>query len=173
MLGVHKENNNVSLPLIKDNRIFKSQLLDAGLHAVVLLRILKFLLKRKASGKLKSARFKFKDQDVEFYYVQRVDKLDFPAGASRSAPSWRITFALVREALEYPPLNEYFIIEHLDKTHFAIWVRADAVDEAVKWLILVIQKLAPIYIEKFHLFVDMTTYQAFKTIAKELGIIKF
>jgi hypothetical protein len=122
--------------------------------------------------------FRIKDQKVqyqeaEFYLVQYVKNIEIPIvtgqgtesvtatesiGATKtksrsvtiSRPKQYASPSMVRAVLEmYPYLNEYFIVAAPDGKTYAIWVRADAVDEAARKLLEAIFPFDPKVAEEF------------------------
>jgi hypothetical protein len=172
MSDIYKDSKTL-LPSGGDDVMQDSVGLAPEYRAALLFHILKFLLKRKTSGRFKSTVFRFNGKDVEFYHVQYVHKLELTVrtkGMRRIAPPRYATPTLIRKVLNsYPPLDSYFLVAAPDGKTYSVWVRADAVDEAVKWLILVIQKLYPVYLEKFYMLADCDTYLAYLDFTRRLG----
>jgi hypothetical protein len=155
---------------------------------------LKYLLKRRAQGfdKAKNKVFKVKGQDVEFYHVQYIHKLEIPSqighgtesvtetvsiGAtktvSKSLSMSRVkqyaTASMVQAIIDmYLYLNEYFIVAAPDGKHHSVWVRADAVEDAIRWLIFTLQEHAPHYLDNFPTLVDEVVRKAYEDVMRRL-----
>jgi hypothetical protein len=166
-------------------------------HMSIIMQLLKFLLKRRAEGFKHNKVFKFKGQDVEFYLVQYVHKLQVPlpswAGSesftqtvsigatktvSRSVtitkPRYFASPSMVQAIIDmYDFLNDYFIVAAPDGKSYAVWVRADAVEEAIRWLIFTLMEYAPHYLEAFPTLVDETVRKAYEEVMKRLEGEKF
>jgi hypothetical protein len=166
----------------------------ADVHMAIVAQILRYLLKRRARGfdRAKNKVFKFKGQDVEFYHVQYVYMLDMPLpvwhgtvsqtvtvsiGATKtvsksatfSRPRIHVTPSMLQAIIDmYDYLNEYFIVAAPDGKSYSVWVRADAVDEAIRWLIFTIQEHAPHYLDNFPTLVDEETRKAYEEVMKRL-----
>jgi hypothetical protein len=152
-------------------------------HTAVMFHILRYLLKRRATGWTKSMKFKFKGQDTEFYHVQYAHRLELTVRIVRYTTSYgfvvrnrgRITppryasASFVRMVLDsYPPLSDYFIVASPDGRSYSVWVRADAVDEAIRWLISTIQKYTPYYLDKIYMLTDDVTYYAYLDFVRQM-----
>jgi hypothetical protein len=163
-------------------------------HMSIILQLLKALLKKRTMGfdKVKNKIFKFKGQDVEFYHVQYVHLLEIPSqighgtetvtrtvsigatktvskGISLSKPKQYASASMVQAIIDmYTYLSDYFIVAAPDGKHYSVWVRADAVDEAIRWLVFTLQEHAPHYLDNFPTLVDEITRKAYEDVMKRL-----
>jgi hypothetical protein len=169
----------------------------ADVHMSIVLQILKWTLKRRAEGFKHNKVFKVNGQDVEFYHVQFVNRIDIPLPISHGSESRGVTVtigatktvsrsitmktakqyaspAMVQAIIDmYDYLNEHFIVAAPDGKSYSIWVRADAVDEAIKWLIFTLQEHAPHYLEAFPTLVDEVVRKAYEDVMRRLEGDKF
>jgi hypothetical protein len=169
----------------------------ADVHMAIVMQLLKFLLKRRVEGFKHNKVFKLKDQDVEFYHVQYVHRLEIPTptwhgsetqsvtvsigatktvsrGLSIKRPKQYASPSMVQAIIDmYDFLNEYFIVAAPDGRHHAVWVRADAVEEAIRWLIFTLMEYAPHYLESFPSLVDETVRKAYEEVMRRLEGEKF
>jgi hypothetical protein len=166
----------------------------ADVHMAIVLQILRHLLRRRAIGfdKVKNKMFKFKGQDTEFYHVQYVYKIEIPThlgyatesvsevvsiGATKTV-SKSMSFSrtkhyaspsMVQAIIDmYTYLSDYFVVMAPDGKNYSVWVRADAVDEAIRWLIFTLQDHAPHYLDNFPTLVDEVTRKAYEEVMKRL-----
>jgi hypothetical protein len=187
--------DNNKLPTITvDNMAENAKKHAADVHMGLVLQILKYLLKRRAQGfdKAKNKLFKVKGQDVEFYHVQYINRLEIPSqighgtesvtetvsiGAtktvSKSLSMSRVkqyaTASMVQAIIDmYLYLNEYFIVAAPDGKHHSVWVRADAVEDAIRWLIFTLQEHAPHYLDNFPTLVDEVVRKAYEDVMRRL-----
>jgi len=171
----------------------------ADVHMAIVSQILKFLLMRRAQGfdKVKNKLFKFKGQDTEFYHVQYVHRLEIPSqighgtesvsesvsiGATKTVTK-SITMSRVKQYASpsmvqaiidmYPYLSDYFIVAAPDGKHHSVWVKADAVEEAIRWLIFTLQEHAPHYLDNFPTLVDEVVRKAYEDVMRRLEGDKF
>jgi len=169
----------------------------ADVHMSMILQILKWILKRRAEGFKHNKVFKVKGQDVEYYHVQYVNRIDIPLPISHGSESRGVTVtigatktvsksitmktvkqyaspSMVQAIIDmYDYLNEHFIVAAPDGKNYSVWVRADAVDEAIKWLIFTLQEHAPHYLEAFPTLVDEVVRQAYEDVMRRLEGDKF
>lgn len=171
----------------------------ADVHMALVSQILRFLLMRRARGfdKAKNKIFKFKGQDAEFYHVQYVHRLEIPSqighgtesvsetvsiGAIKTV-SKSITMSRVKQYASpsmvqavidmYTYLSDYLIVAAPDGKHHSVWVRADAVEEAIKWLIFTLQEHAPHYLDNFPTLADDVVRKAYEEVMRRLEGDKF
>jgi len=169
----------------------------ADVHMSIILQILKHLLKRRAEGFKHNKVFKVKGQDVEFYLVHFVNRLEIPTpswhgsetqsvtvtigatktvsrGLSIKRPKQYATPAMVQAIVSmYDFLNEHFIVAAPDGKSYGVWVRADAVEEAIRWLIFTLQEYAPHYLDAFPTLVDEVVRKAYEDVMRRLEGEKF
>ncbi len=172
---------------------------SADPHMAIVLQILRHLLKRRALGfdKAKNKVFRFKDQDVEFYHVQYVHRLEIPSqighgtesvtetvsiGATKTV-SKSLTLSRAKQYASpsmvqaiidmYTYLKDYFIVAAPDGKHHSVWVRADATEEAIRWLIFTLQEHAPHYLDNFPTLVDDVVRKAYEDVMRRLEGDKF
>jgi len=171
----------------------------ADVHMAIVLQILRAVLKRRAEGfdKVKNKMFKFKGQDTEFYHVQYINRLEIPSqighgtesvsetvsiGAtktvSKSVSMSRVkqyaSPSMVQAVIDmYTYLSDYFIVAAPDGKTYSVWVKADAVDEAIRWLIFTLQEHAPHYLEFFPTLVDDVVRKAYEDVMRRLEGEKF
>jgi hypothetical protein len=187
--------DNNKLPTITvDNMAENAKKHAADVHMGLVLQILRYLLKRRAQGfdKAKNKLFKFRGQDTEFYHVQYIHRLEIPSqvghgtesvtetvsiGATKtvskslsmSRVKQYVTASMVQAIIDmYPYLNDYFIVAAPDGKHHSVWVRADAVEEAIRWLIFTLQEHAPHYLDNFPTLVDDVVRKAFEDVMRRL-----
>jgi hypothetical protein len=194
MLLLQRLDNNKLPTITVDNMAENAKKHAADVHMGIVLQILKYLLKRRAQGfdKAKNKLFKFRGQDVEFYHVQYIHKLEVPSqighgtesvtetvsiGATKtvskslsmSRVKQYVTASMVQAIIDmYSYLNDYFIVAAPDGKHYSIWVRADAVEEAIRWLIFTLQDYAPHYLDNFPTLVDETVRKAYEDVMRRL-----
>jgi hypothetical protein len=171
----------------------------ADVHMAIVLQILRAVLKRRAEGfdKAKNKMFKFKGQDTEFYHVQYIHRLEIPSqighgnetvsesvsiGATKTVTK-SISMSRVKQYASpsmvqavidmYTYLSDYFIVAAPDGKHHSVWVKADAVDEAIRWLIFTLQEHAPHYLEFFPTLVDDVVRKAYEDVMRRLEGEKF
>jgi hypothetical protein len=186
MLDILNKDREMLQPLNKDSQTDTPQdsvKLGVEYHTAVMFHILRYLLKRRTVGWTKSMKLKFKGQDTEFYHVQYVNRLELTVRIVRYTTSYgfvvrntrRITppryasASFVKIVLDsYPPLNDYLVVAAPDGRSYSVWVRADAVDEAIRWLISTIQKYAPHYLDKIYMLTDDVTYYAYLTFMRQM-----
>jgi len=171
----------------------------ADVHMAIVLQILRAVLKRRAGGfdKAKNKLFKFKGQDTEFYHVQYVYRLEIPSqighgtesmsesvsiGATKTV-SKSVTMSRVKQYASpsmiqavidmYPYLSDYFIVAAPDGKNYSVWVRADAVEDAIRWLIFTLQEHAPHYLDNFPTLVDDVVRKAYEDVMRRLEGDKF
>jgi hypothetical protein len=199
VLLLQRLDNQKTSTLVVENMAENAKRHAADVHMAMVLQILKYLLKRRAQGfdKVKNKVFKFKGQDVEFYHVQYVVRLEIPSqighgtesvtetvsiGAvktvSKSLTTSRakqyVSPSMVQALIDmYTPLNEYFIVAAPDGKTYSIWVRADAVDEAIRWLIFTLMEHAPHYLDNFPTLVDDIVRKAYEDVMRRLEGEKF
>jgi len=180
--------------LLVENKAENAKKHAADVHMAIVLQLLRTLLRRRAKGfdTAKNKVFKFKGQDVEFYHVQYVHKLEIPSqighgtetvsetvsiGATKtisksfsmSKAKQYASPAMVQAVIDmYTYLGDYFIVAAPDGKHYSIWVRADAVDEAIRWLIFTLQEHAPHYLDNFPTLVDEVVRKAYEEIMSRL-----
>jgi len=180
--------------LVVENKAENAKKHAADVHMAIILQLLRALLRRRAKGfdTAKNKVFKFKGQDVEFYHVQYVHKLEIPSqighgtetvsetvsiGATKtisksfsmSKAKQYASPAMVQAVIDmYTYLSDYFIVAAPDGKHHSIWVRADAVDEAIRWLIFTLQEHAPHYLDNFPTLVDEEVRKAYEEIMSRL-----
>ena len=185
--------------LTVDNLAQNAKKHAADVHMSIILQILRHLLKRRAQGfdKVKNKIFKVKGQDLEFYHVQYVQRLEIVSqvghgtesvtetvsiGAtktvSRSFSMSRVkqyaSPSMVQAVIDmYTYLNEYFIVAAPDGKNYSVWVRADAVDDAIKWLVFTLQEHAPHYLDNFPSLVDDVVRKAYEEVMRRLDGDKF
>jgi len=192
--------DNKKLPTITvDNMAENAKKHAADVHMGIVLQILRHLLRRRAQGfdKAKNKVFKFNGQDVEFYHVQYVVRLEIPSqighgtesvtetvsiGAtktvSKSLSMSRVkqyaTPSMVQVVIDmYTHLKDYFIVAAPDGKNYSVWVRADAVEEAIRWLIFTLQEHAPHYLDNFPTLVDEVVRKAYEDVMRRLEGDKF
>jgi hypothetical protein len=141
--------------------------------------------------------FKVKGEDVEFYHVQYVHRLEIPTpswhgsetqsvtvtigatktvsrGLSIKVPKQYASPAMVQAIVGmYDFLNDYFIVAAPDGKNYSVWVRADAVEEAIRWLIFTLQEYAPHYLDAFPTIVDEAVRKAYEDVMRRLEGDKF
>jgi hypothetical protein len=171
----------------------------ADVHMAILLQILRAVLKRRAQGfdKIKNKVFKFKGQDTEFYHVQYVHRLEIPSQIGHGTESVSETVSIgatktvsksvsmsrakqyaspsmIQAIIDmYPYLSDYFIVAAPDGKNYSVWVKADAVDEAIRWLIFTLQEHAPHYLDNFPTLVDEVVRKAYEDVMRRLEGDKF
>ena len=192
--------DNKKLPTITvDNMAENAKKHAADVHMGIVLQILRHLLRRRAQGfdKAKNKVFKFNGQDVEFYHVQYVVRLEIPSqighgtesvtetvsiGAtktvSKSLSMSRVkqyaTPSMVQVVIDmYTHLKDYFMVAAPDGKNYSVWVRADAVEEAIRWLIFTLQEHAPHYLDNFPTLVDDAVRKAYEDVMRRLEGNKF
>jgi hypothetical protein len=192
--------DNNKLPTITvDNMAENAKKHAADVHMGIVLQILKYLLKRRAQGfdKAKNKLFKFRGQDTEFYHVQYVVRLEMPSlighgtesvtetvsiGATKtvskslsmSRVKQYVTPSMVQTIIDmYPYLSDYFIVAAPDGKNYSVWVRADAVEEAIRWLIFTLQDYAPHYLDNFPTLADDVVRKAYEDVMRRLEGDKF
>jgi hypothetical protein len=194
MLLLQRLDNNKLPTITVDNMAENAKKHAADVHMGIVLQILKYLLKRRAQGfdKAKNKLFKFRGQDVEFYHVQYVVRLEIPSQIGHGTESITKTVSIgatktVSKSLSmsrvkqyaapsmvqtiidmYPYLNDYFIVAAPDGKNYSVWVRADAVEEAIRWLIFTLQDYAPHYLDNFPTLVDETVRKAYEDVMRRL-----
>jgi len=163
----------------------------------IVLQLLKWILKRRAQGFRHNKVFKINGQDVEFYHVQYVYRIDIPLPIWHGSESRTITVSIgatktvsksmtmekvkqyaspsmVQAIIDmYTHLKDYLIVAAPDGKNYSVWVRADAVDEAIKWLIFTLQEYAPHYLEAFPSLVDDVVRKAYEDVMRRLEGDKF
>jgi hypothetical protein len=169
----------------------------SDVHMSIVLQLLKFTLKRRAEGFKHNKVFKIKGQEVEFYFVQFVNRIDVPTpiwhgeestsvtvsvGATKTV-SRSLTLSRVKQYASpsmvqaiinmYDYLNEYFIVAAPDGKSYGVWVKADSVEEAIRWLIFTLQEHAPHYLEAFPTLVDEVVRKAYEDVMRRLEGDKF
>ena len=73
----------------------------------------------------------------------------------------------------YDFLRDYFIVAAPDGKSYGVWVKADAVEEAIRWLIFTLMDYAPHYLEAFPTLVDETVRKAYEDVMRRLEGDKF
>ena len=153
-------------------------------HMAVIFHMLRFLLKKRALGfdKTKSKVFNFKGQEMMFYHVQYVHRLeistyvgdDVEGVVINREPRQYASATLVRTIINtYPHLSDYFIVEAPEGKTYSVWVRADAVDEAIRWLIYTLKERAPHLLDNFALLADENVWKAYQDFVRSLEDDKF
>jgi hypothetical protein len=190
-------NNNATSPLPTENTAENAKKHSEDVHMAIVMQLLKFLIKRRAEGFKHNNIFKFKGQDVAFYQIQYVIRLAIPTPAWHDSEAQSVTecirapnmickckpvtrpkrFAtssMVKTIInKYKPLNDYFIVAAPDGKNYSVWVRADAVEEAIRWLIFTLQDYAPHYLDNFPTLVDETVRKAYEDVMRRLEGDKF
>jgi hypothetical protein len=186
MLGTLNKGREILQPLNEDSQTSTPQdsaKLWVEYHTAVMFHILRYLLKRWATGWVRTMKFKFKGQDTEFYHVQYVHKLEMTVrivryttrygfvvrNTRRITPPQYATPSFVKMVLDtYPPLNDYLVVVAPNGRHYSVWVRVDAVDEAIRLLISTIRKYAPHYLDKIYMLTDDVTYYAYLAFMRQM-----
>jgi hypothetical protein len=198
-LLLQRLDNNKLPTLTVDNMAENAKKHAADVHMGIVLQILKYLLKRRAQGfdKVKNKVFKFRGQDTEFCHVQYVHRLEIPSqighgtetvtetvsiGATKtvskslsmSKVKQYATPSMVQAIIDmHPYLNDYFIVAAPDGKHHSVWVRSDAVEEAIRWLIFTLQEHAPHYLDNFPTLADEVVRKAYEDVMRRLEGDKF
>jgi hypothetical protein len=198
-LLLQKLDNNKLPSLTVDNMAKNAKKHAADVHMAIILQILRHLLRRRVQGfnNAKNKVFKFNGQDVEFYHVQYVVRLEIPSqighgtesvtetvsiGAtktvSKSLSMSRVkqyaTPSMVQAVIDmYTHLKDYFMVAAPDGKNYSVWVRADAVEEAIRWLIFTLQEHAPHYLDNFPTLVDDVMRKAYEDVMRRLEGDKF
>jgi hypothetical protein len=199
VLLMQRIDNNKLPTLTVENMAENAKRHAADVHMAIVLQILRIILKRRAQGfdKAKNKVFKFKGQDAEFYHVQYVHRIEIPSqighgtesltetvsiGATKTV-SKSITMSRVKQYASpsmvqaiidmYTYLGDYFIVAAPDGKHHSVWVRADAVDDAIKWLIFTLQEHAPRYLDNFPTIVDDVVRKAYEDVMRRIDGDKF
>ena len=183
--------------LTVDNLAADAKRHASDVHMSIILQLLKFILKRRAEGFKHNKVFKVKGQDVEFYHVQYTNRLEIPTPSWHGSETHSVTVTIgatktvsrglsIRRIKQYATpamvqaiismydfLNDYFIVAAPDGKSYSVWVRADAVDEAIRWLIFTLQEYAPHYLEAFPTLVDEVVRKAYEDVMRRLEGEKF